>query len=284
MNVPLTRRPVTPAPGLSPGDPPRAGSRARKPPFKIVLWLKQAWAKLRKGKTYVPPNAVTYEMAAQQFLANISGVCMRTFPAWQRAIDGALADQLSVASGAVDTAALYPLDDLYFTGLAAYEASRLPALYGPAEADTVIVAVADQLDRAVHRTDRVMSDMFFEILARLNLMNVVEEKRPYDKIIKVILRRLDFDKTEAGRVLLADKGFRHGLAEPFALHAPQWWEKFKAKFVLHDPAPPRDETADQDYIADLIAKTEAARQNPKAVNPYGRQWRKKATSLFATPT
>jgi hypothetical protein len=283
MTIPLTKRPVTAPAGFSPGAGLPQAKRAAKPPFKFVIALKKLFQKLRHWKTYVPENAVTYEQAASQFLSNVMGVTSRTLPAWQRLVESGLAEQNAVLDGAIDIASRYPLDDLYFAGFVALEASRLPALYGPDEADTVICAIADQLDAAAQRRDRLLSDMFFEVLARLNLMNPAEERRPYDKIVKVILRRLDFDQTEAGQMLLADKGFRHLLAEPFAIYAPQWWEKFKARFVLYNATPTTDDDQDeQAAMALLIAKTEAARIQPKAQNPFGRQWRKRATALFGS--
>lgn len=256
-----------------------------KPPFKFVLILQQLFKRLRHWKTYVPPNAVAYDMAVRQFLGNVTGVCARTYPAWQRAVESGLTDHSPDRDSALNIAAQYPLEDLYFAGFAALEASRLPALYGPEEADVIICAIADQLDVTAQRRDRIVSDMFFEVLARLNLLKAVEEKRPYDKIVKVILRRLNFDETDAGKMLLADKAFRHCLAEPFAMHAPQWWEKFKAKFVLYNPTPVAEdaieqEAAEQEAIARLIARTEAARTQPKQPAAFGRQWRKRATALF----
>lgn len=281
MNIPLSKRPESHSPGFSPAGADSAPVRKGKPPFKFVIALKQLFKRLRHWKTYVPPNAVAYDLAVRQFLDNVSGVCARTLPAWQRNVESALVEQHGTTDGAIDLSAQYPLDDLYFSGFVALEASRLPTLYGPEEADIIISAIADQIDVFGQRRDRLLSDMMFEVLARLNLMNAAEEKRPYDKIVKVILRRIDFDKNEAGRALLADKGFRHVLAEPFAMHAPQWWEKFKAKFVLYNPAPSDDaEVLEQEAIASLIAKTEAARKQPKQLNPYGRTWRKKATALF----
>jgi hypothetical protein len=278
MNIPLTTRPVTITAGHSPGVAPRAA----KPPFTFILAFEQLFKRLLHWKTYVPPNAVTYDMAVCQFLGNVMGVCSRTLPGWQRLIESGLAEQCPTIDSAREIVEHYPLDDLYFAGFAALEASRLPALYGPEEADTIICAIADQIDTTAQRRDRLLSDMFFEVLARLNLMNAVEEKRPYDKIVKVILRRLDFDQTDAGKMLLADMAFRHSLAEPFARHAPQWWEKFKAKFVLYNPTPAIVDDADeQKAIAALIARTEAARMQPKAPNPFNRQWRKRATALFS---
>lgn len=280
MDGTVSTRPGPTAAGASPAGEAVSPPRAKKPPFKFVIFLKQLLERLRQGRAYVPHNAVAYDAAVRQFLGNVMGVCARTFPAWQRLVESGLAEQSLSPDHGRDLAAQYPLDDLFFAGFVALEASRLPALYGPEEGDTIICAIAEEIDRYAQRRDRLLSDLLFEVLARLHLMNPAAEQRPYDKIVKVILRRLDFDQTDAGRMLLADKAFRHSLAEPFARHSPQWWEKFKTHFVLYDPAPSPDATDDQNAMAELIAKTEAGRKQPKAPAAFGRTWRKRAPALF----
>lgn len=266
-----------PVPNGPPQAPPGKAARPQKPPFKFVLFFRRLFQRLRQGRNYVPPNAVTYELAVKQFLGNILGVTARMYPAWLKTIRDGLTEYNSGDNRQTDIDAQYPLDDFFFAGFVALEASRIPALYEHAEADLLFSTIADQLDVVANRHDRVVSDLFFEIIARLNLMQAVPtEKRPYDKVVKVILKRLGFDATDAGKTLLADKAFRQLLAEPFALHAPQWWEKFKTQFVLYAPKTAEGATEDDDQkaMAELIAKTEAARKEPK------RRWRKRAESIF----
>ncbi|MSO97970.1 MAG: hypothetical protein EXR11_07100 [Rhodospirillaceae bacterium] len=273
MNIPLTKRPKLDVPGQSPV--PEKHARAKKPPFKFVIFFQQLFRRLRHWKTYVPPNAVTYELAVRQFLDNIMGVCSRTLPAWQRIVESGLAEQSPQTDQPIDFLRHHPVEDLYFAGFVALEAAQIPRLYEHGEADIIFSTIADQIDVYAKRGDRLMSDVFFEVIARLNLLHDTVDKRPYDKAVKTILRRLDFDKTDPGKMLLADKGFRHLLAEPFAIYAPHWWEKFKAKFVLYQPEIAEDdEDKEQEAMAELIAKTEAGRKQPKL------RWRKRAAALF----
>ncbi|MDX2142862.1 MAG: hypothetical protein SFV19_05880 [Rhodospirillaceae bacterium] len=246
----------------------------------VATW---AFDRLRlRKRAYVPPNAVDAELATRQFLSNVAGAAARYFPGWL----ATLSDGLSEAAPGADIKATFldrfPVDDMFFAGLAALEAARVPQLYSADEADVVLGEIADTIDRAAGRNDRLLSDIFFEVIARLNLLRTSgDQKQPYDKVVKVLLKRLDFDKTDAGQALLADKGFRHQLAEPFALHPPQWWENFRKHFVLHRPAPAQaDEDADEKAIADAIAATEAARLQKQPVTQYRRRWRKRATAMF----
>lgn len=273
MNVSLTKKP---APFNSAQTPVGGAAKPSKPPFKFVLFFKQLFKRLRHWRNYVPPNAVTYDMAVKQFLGNVMGVTSRTYPAWLKIVESGLAEHNAADNRKIDIDAHYPVDDFFYAGFVALEAAKIPGLYDSAEVDILFSTIADQLDKVANRKDRLVSDLFFEIIARLNLLQVeASQKQPYDKVVKVILKRLDFDKTDQGKMLLMDKGFRQLLAEPFALYAPQWWEKFKAKFVLYQPEPVADTSEDeQEALATLIRTTEANRKEPK------RRWRKKAGSLF----
>jgi hypothetical protein len=273
VNVSLTKRPAP----IQAGQTPVAGNaKPSKPPFKFVLFFKQLYRRLRHWRTYVPPNAVTYDMAVKQFLGNVMGVTARTYPSWLKVVEDGLSDTNAHDNRKIDMTTHYPVDDFYFAGFVALEAAKIPGLYESLEVDVLFSTIADQLDRVANRNDRIVSDLFFEIIARLNLLHAeASQKQPYDKVVKVVLKRLDFDKTDGGKMLLSDKGFRQLLAEPFALYAPQWWEKFKAQFVLYQPEVKEDEAKDQEELATLIRTTEANRKEPK------RRWRKRAESMFA---
>ncbi|MBL8631482.1 MAG: hypothetical protein JNM81_17735 [Rhodospirillaceae bacterium] len=272
MNVTLTKKPAP----LNPGQSTAAGAgKPKKPPFKVVIFFQQLWKRLLNWRGYVPPNAVTYELAVKQFLGNVMGVTARTYPNWLKVIESGLTDYNSTDNRKVDIDAYYPVDDFYYAGFVALEAAKIPGLYESADVDILFSCIADQLDKVANRNDRIVSDLFFEIIARLNLLQAeASQKLPYDKVVKVILKRLDFDKTETGRMLLADKGFRQMLAEPFALYAPQWWEKFKLNFVLYQPPVTQADDKEQEDLANLIRTTEANRKEPK------RRWRKRAESMF----
>jgi hypothetical protein len=251
-------------------------SKRKKPPFKFVLFFQQLWKRLTNWRGYVPPNAVTYEMAVKQFLGNVLGVTARTYPSWLKVIESSLAELNSTDNRRTSIDTHYPVDDFFYAGFVALEAAKIPGLYESADVDVLFSTIADQLDRVANRQDRLVSDLFFEIIARLNLLQAeATQKQPYDKVVKVILKRLDFDKTDSGKMLLMDKGFRQLLAEPFALYAPQWWEKFKANFILYQPKQTEDTTEkEQEALANLVRNTEAGRKEPK------RRWRKRAESMF----
>jgi hypothetical protein len=241
---------------------------------KLCECVRKLLAMVRR-KQFVPANAVPYETAARQFLNNMQGSAARTFPQWQRTIEDGMAEHgLALPDGGL--IAKVPLDDFYFVGFAALEASKLPELYTPAEAATLFSEIGEQIDSASGRYDRVMSDLFFQILGRLNMLRLSSaqtERRPYDTIVKTLLKALPFGKSDTAQALMADKGLRHRLAEPFALHLQSWWAPFKQQFELHQPEQP-DEAGAEEQIKKAIAATAAA-QRPKP-----KRWHAPASSMF----
>jgi len=246
-------------------------------PGKSLDLLLRAKALLSFGsKPYIPSNAVTYEVAVRQFLGNMLGVSARTFPQWQRTLEDGLAEHGIAALGHSGLLDMIPVDDFYFVGFTALEAAKLPALYPPHEAEIIYGEIGDQIDKVAGRYDRVMSDLFFGILGRLNLLRIsTAQKMPYDKIAKVLLKRLIPDDSPQIHAILDDKALRLGLAEPFALHAQDWWKPFQAQFILYQPHVPDDS---EEIIKAQIEAT-AAKQKPL---PKRRLWRR-ASSMFKEP-
>ena len=263
-------------------DPPVAAGKGRKAAIRrSFAQVQEAVRKLVafvRRKPFVPVNAVPYATAARQFLITMQGSAARTFPQWSRNLEDGMSEHgLALPEGGLG--AKVPLDDYYFVGYAALEASKLSELYPPAEATTLVTEIGDQIDSVSGRFDRVMSDLFFQILGRLNIMCLSaaqQERRPHDSIVKVLMKALQLGKTDAAQSLIADKALRHTLAEPFALHLKNWWKPFKDQFVLYQPDQP-DEAAAEEEIKKAIAATAAA-QRPKP-----KRWRPSAASLLEAP-
>ena len=88
------------------------------------------------------------------------------------------------------------------------------------------------MDAAAGRHDRVVSDLVFLMLGRIDLRTGVDlMKTPYDKVVKTILQHVGINKIEATQDLMRDKVFRHLLGEPLATGIQQWWKAFQEKFT-----------------------------------------------------
>ncbi len=177
--------------------------------------------------------AFSARKAVEQFLADMSTVAKRTFPRWHatlaEGIEGCPIDA-ETRRGVLD---VHPLDDYYFAGVVALEASKIRQLFNTEEAKEILGQIGDQVDVAAGRSDRVVSDLVFSIAGRVEtIMNTEKEKMPYDQVVKAILQRIGVDKVEATEHLMTEALYRHTLGEPLARGVPQWWSTYRKKYVL----------------------------------------------------
>lgn len=214
-------------------------------------------------------NSVEAHLAVGYFLAEMQAAATRTYPAWSKLLDGALSE---CSLGYDDRRALFemhPMDDYYFAGVVALECARMRGHYGMLEAGEILGEVGDQVDVVAGRPDRVVSDLVFYIMGRIELGAGVERmKAPYDKVVKALLQHIGVHKIESTSVLLRDKALRHLLGEPLALGVPQWWKAFQAQFQLYWP--PVEELAP----AEMLEKALVPAQEQASVPLRGRRRRR----------
>jgi len=189
-----------------------------------------------KHLNHVPATKPTELIAG--FLAEMSAASERTFPLWrERLIDG-LIDVAPEGSPLYEQIIAHqPLDDYYFAGVVAYEASTIRRHLDPDTASELLSELAAQVDRAAGRTDRVVSDLVFFIIGRLELESGLDVlTMPYDKTVQIMLQRIGLDRHEATQPLMIDFAFRHGLGEPLARGIPAWWKKYAKLARIHAEA------------------------------------------------
>jgi hypothetical protein len=177
--------------------------------------------------------AVAPKVAVARFLKDMAKVAKRTFPTWQKTLVAGIEDcplNYDQRRAVLD---VHPLDDYYFAGVVALEAAKIRKLFAPDEASELMSILAEEIDAAADRTDRVISDVAFFMISRVELVaGIDKEKMPYDQVIKALLQRLGIDKIEGTKHLMSDTLYRHTLGEPLALGVPQWWKAFRAKYSL----------------------------------------------------
>ncbi len=190
-------------------------------------------------------NVVDVQEAAAHFLQAMEAVAARTYPQWSAILNARLSDcplSFEDQRAIIDR---HPLDDYYFAGIVALEMARMRRLYPPTEADEILGEIGEQMDRVVGRMDRIVSDLAFDILGRIELGTGVDRmKMPHDKVVKAILEHMGFKKNDHTRALLSDIELRHTLGEPLAVHVPQWWKAFQEHFSLRwtETKPEKSET------------------------------------------
>jgi hypothetical protein len=166
--------------------------------------------------------------AMASFLSKMAEAAQRTYPLWRERLMDGLVDVAPEGSALYDQLVTHqPLEDYYFAGVVAYEAATVRRHLEPDLASELLSELAAQIDRSAGRSDRIVSDLTFFILGRLELESGLEAMTmPYDKTVQIILQRIGLERDEATRPLMNDVAFRHGLGEPLARGIPAWWKKF----------------------------------------------------------
>jgi hypothetical protein len=219
-------------------------------------------------------NGVEAKAAVAYFLGEMLAAAGRTYPVWSKLLDEALSEcSLSFD----DRRALYevhPIDDYYFAGVVALECARMRGHFDALEATEILGEVGDQVDEIAGRQDRVVSDLVFYVLGRIELGSGVDRmKAPHDKVVKALLQHMGVHKVETTAVLLRDKALRHLLAEPLALGVPQWWKSFRTQFKLFWTNPESEpKPVDDDVVSATAPAEEAAR-------PSRRRLRRRAAAF-----
>jgi hypothetical protein len=167
------------------------------------------------------------------FLRRMAKIARQTFPAWEKVLTAGIEECPLSYDQRRAVLDVHPLDDYYLAGVVALEAANIRALFAPDEAAELLSQLAEQIDSVAGRSDRVVSDLAFVLIGRVELAaSIDKQKKPYDQVVKALLQRLGLDKVEATRHLMTEILYRHSLGEPLALDVPQWWKAFKAKYVL----------------------------------------------------
>ncbi len=244
----------------------------------VAATVRRTMVKLRRMfGADIQENAAEAKEAVRHFLAEMNSVAARTYPGWIKILNQGLAEHeltYDERRGLID---IHPIDDYYFAGIVALETARIRGLYNPEEAAELLGEIGAQVDAAAGRQDRVVSDLVFLILGRIDLNTGVDlMKAPYDKVVKSILQQMGLNKIEATKGLMRDKGFRHMLGEPLALGVPQWWRSFQAKFALYWDPPEEMDEEETEMALQALATANAAPA------PVRRGGRRRASSFLGT--
>lgn len=196
-------------------------------------------------------NSVEAPTAVAYFLGEMLSAAGRTYPVWNKLLDDALGECTLGFDERRALLEVHPLDDYYFAGVVALECARMRGHYSPMESTEILGEVGDQVDAVAGRQDRIVSDLVFYILGKIELGAGVDRmKAPHDKVVKGLLQHIGVQHVDSTQTLLRDKALRHLLGEPLALGVPQWWKAFHTQFTLYwPPREPEPELTEDDLAA-----------------------------------
>ena len=170
--------------------------------------------------------------AVEHFLVAMRKAADSSFPAWCEVLKSAIGDcalSYDIRRAVFDQ---HPIDDYYFAAAVGKEAAQLRTLFDVEDATELLAEIAERVDQAAGRTDRLVSSLVFDIISQLELTCGLSHKQPHDEAMSALLRRLAIDTTPETRGLMNDLLFRHHLGEPLAISMPNWWMAFRTNFVL----------------------------------------------------
>lgn len=186
-------------------------------------------------------TSVSADEAIERFLASMAVAAQTSFPEWRQRLTEGLAecypDDADALQPLLDGK---PLDDFYFAGVVGMEAARIRSYFAPDAASALLASLAMQVDDAAGRRDRVVSDLVFFTVGRIDLETGIERMRmPYDLVVLMLLEKIGIGANASTRPLLFDFVFKHNLGEPLARGVPAWWKNFAETFAIEgaEPAP-----------------------------------------------
>lgn len=173
----------------------------------------------------------------RQFLADMSAAAKKTFPLWLERLKEGLEEEARGSAAVADILSFRPIEDFYFAGVVGMEAARI-SHYLPADITAkLLTSIGDQVDAAAGRSDRIVSDVVFVLIGRIEAETGIERMRmPYDLTVRVLLERLGLAEAEALRPLLHDIYFLHNLGEPLARGIPAWWKRHAPRLKTGEAA------------------------------------------------
>lgn len=223
-------------------------------------------------------NCVEAQLAVGYFLNEMNAAAARTYPAWSRLLDAAFSECALNFDERRALFEVHPIDDYYFAGVVALECARMRGFYGPVESAEILGEVGEQVDAVAGRPDRVVSDLVFYMMGKIELGSGIDRmKAPHDKVVKAILQQIGADKIESTRTLLHDKALRHQLGEPLAVGVPQWWKSFQGQFRLYWPTPEERDAERAEARGDVTEPLPAAQA--AAIVPLRGRRRRKAVAF-----
>ena len=184
-----------------------------------------------------PLFAIAPEAAIAKFLVDMRILAERAWRPWNKALAGALVECALPLQARRRILDLNPMEDYFFAGMVAQQAARIRDLYPFAAAEALMRELALQTDGAVGRGDSAVSNLVFIILGRIRKARASDNLCDHDQAVAAILERIGVGRDSATAGIMNSLPVRHKLAEPLALAAPPWWDRFITLYAIDTPVP-----------------------------------------------
>ena len=199
----------------------------------------------------VPKITVTTRDAAELFLYDIAETVEKSYPIWAHRLANFLDDtplSLEDKRGLLEA---HPLRYYYYAAIVAMEAAKIRTLYQDDIAEDILADINESIDAVADRSDRLVSDLVFDIMQRVRIADSDDTKKSHDIVMKRISELLHLHTLEDTKELVNDIVFRQDMAQPIAVSMRHWWKGFKSCRQLAQTVPAQ--------TPQLVARVEPAR-------------------------
>lgn len=214
--------------------------------------------------------SIAPDTAVQKFLVDMRLAADRLFRGWKQTLDDGFSKTSVSPAERRELVKPHPLEDYFYAGLIGLQATALREGFSPTVAEALLRQVALQVDAAVGRSDRIISNLVFIIFGRIRKNKDLGLNVPAHEVVTdVILERLAIDRLAATRHLMRDCVYRKALAAPLTDRVI-WWDAFRELYVVKvtpQPLPRRSRLAAREMLMAGRAPAVAPFEAPPRPSP-----------------
>lgn len=182
-------------------------------------------------------HTVDAREAVKRFLYDVVDVVEGTYPVWEKRLKTFVEDTPMVFEDKRRLVEVNPLRHYFYAAVVAIEASKIRSLYPTEIAEELLADINDLIDKLSDRSDQMVSDLVFDLMRRLRVVEVDDTKKAHDVAMKRIAELLQLTSIEATKDLTKDVVFRQEMAQPLACSVRHWWKAFKNSRQLAHTVP-----------------------------------------------
>ncbi len=132
---------------------------------------------------------------------------------------------------------IQPVRHYYYAVVVGLEVAKIRSQFPTEIAEDLLAEINELVDRLADRNDQLVSDLVFEIMQKVQAVEIDDTKKPHDIAMKRIAELLHLTTAEATKDLTKDIVFRQDMGQPIALSVRHWWKMFKNSCQLADTVP-----------------------------------------------
>ncbi|MBT5239624.1 MAG: hypothetical protein HOH20_09970 [Rhodospirillaceae bacterium] len=182
-------------------------------------------------------HTVATKEAAKRFLYDVVEVVEKNYPVWENRLASFLEDSPLEFEEKRRLLETHPVRHYFYAVIVGMEASKIRSLYQADIAEDLLADINELVDQLAGRSDQLVSDLVFDVMRRVRVVEADDTKKEHDVAMKRISELLQLTTMEATKDLTKDVVFRQEMAQPIAASMRHWWNAFKSSRQLAQTIP-----------------------------------------------